>query len=140
VNQQNHIRPRTPQRTAAAVLTLLAILIAPVCAPLCAAKHCSPGGRLEQCHEMTSTEDRSGEVLVAPGKDCALADFPAVLVKAEEHSPLVRGVRSDLAPAPICLSLESAIGSLQANPALWAIHRIPLESPNSLPLTTILRV
>ncbi len=137
MNVQNQIRSREPRRTAAAVLTLLAILIAPVCAPLCAAKHCA---RLEQCHGMTSKGDRSGAILVAPGKGCALVDFSAVLVKAEEHSPLERGARSDPAPGPIRLSLENAAGSLQANPARWDIHRIPLESPDSLPLTAILRI
>lgn len=140
MNQRNQIRPLGLQRTAAALLTLLAILIAPVCAPLCAAKHCSPAARLEQCHKTASTGDRSGDVLVAPGKDCAIADFSAVVVKAEEHSPLKRAARSDPAPAPIHLSLESVVGSLHASRDRWDIHRIPLESPDSLKLTTILRV
>jgi len=140
MNRKNSIRTHGPRSIVFAALTLLAILIAPACAPLCAAKHCAPGARPEQCHEVTSTGDRSGEILIAPGKDCALADFSAVLVKAEEHSSLERGARSDLAPAPIHLSLENAFGSLQANPARWGIHQVPLESPDSLPLTTILRI
>jgi hypothetical protein len=140
MSRKNPIRPHGPQSILFAVLTLLAILIAPVCAPFCAAKHCSSGARPEQCHEMASTGDRGGEKLVAPGKDCALADFSAVLLKAEEHSTFERGVRSDRAPAPIRLSLESVVRSSQADRARWGIHQIPLESPDSLPLITILRI
>jgi hypothetical protein len=140
MNRKNPIRPHGPLSILFAALTLLAILIAPVCAPLCAAKHCSSGARPEQCHEMASRGDFNGEILVAPRKDCALSDYSAVLVKAEEQSSLSRGVRSDPAPAPIRLSLESAVGSFQANPARWGIHQIPLESSDSLSLTTILRI
>jgi hypothetical protein len=140
MNEQSQIRPRRPQRTTAAVLALLAILIAPVCAPLCAAKHCAPGARLEQCHETATTENRDGDNFVAPAKDCGQADFSAVLVKAEEYSPLERGARSDLAPTPIRLSHVNAIGTLQANPARWGIHQVPLELPDFLPLTTVLRI
>jgi hypothetical protein len=140
MNRKNPIRPHGPRGIFFAALALLAILIAPVCAPLCAAKHCSAGARPEHCHEMASTGDLSGEILVAPGKDCALADFSAVLVKAEEQSSLSRGVQSDRAPAPLLLSLESAIGSLQANPVRWSIHQTPLESPDPLSLSTILRI
>jgi hypothetical protein len=118
----------------------LAILVAPVCAPLCAAKHCSAGARLEHCHEMANVGDLSGETLLAPGKDCELADFSAVLVKAEEQSSLSRGERSDRAPAPLLLPLESAVGGLPAKPARWGIHHMPLESPDSLLLNTILRI
>jgi hypothetical protein len=140
MNWKNPIRRHGPLSIFFAALTLLAILIAPACAPLCAAKHCSSGARPEQCHEIASTGDLSGELLIPPGKNCALADFSAVLVKAEEQSSLSRGVRSNPAPAPLLLSLESAVGSFQANPARWGIHQIPLESSDSLSLTTILRI
>jgi hypothetical protein len=140
MNEQNKTRSRRPQRAVAAIFALLAILIAPVCAPLCAAKHCSPGARPEQCHEMASTRDLRGETLIAPAKDCGQAEFSAVLVKAEEHSTLERGARSDPAPAPIRLSPANAVGSFQASPAGQGIHQVSLESSDSLPLTTILRI
>lgn len=89
---------------------------------------------------MGSTEEHSGELLVALRKDCAPTDFSAVLMKTEEHSTLEHEARSDPAPAPLLLSLESAVGDFRANPARWDIHQIPLESPDSLPLTTILRI
>jgi hypothetical protein len=89
---------------------------------------------------MASTGDLSGEKLAAPAKDCGQAEFSAVLVKAEEQSSLSRGMRGDPSPASLLLSLEIAVGSLQANPARWGIHQVPLESPDSLPLTTILRI
>jgi hypothetical protein len=140
MNPKNPIRPHGPLSILFAVLALLGILIAPVCAPLCAAKHCSAGVRLEHCHEMANGEDRNGAKIVASAKDCGQTEFSAVLGKAEEQSSRSREVRSNPEPAPIRGSLVNAVGTLQASSGRWSIYRVPLESPDSLSLITVLRI
>jgi len=132
-------RARTA-RAALAFLTALALVIAPVCAPLCAAKRCVSGVRQEQCHDVATTGSDGRPELVAPGTACGVSDFSAVLVKADEEYLLSQGARNPA--APVIHNGSSALGleSLRLGPRRPGVHLIPLESSDSLLLTTILRI
>jgi hypothetical protein len=140
VNQPIPIRARPVNITVLAILTGLALAIAPVCAPLCAAKICPPGAGQGQCHEMPSMGAGGSERFVAPNKPCGASEFSAVLVKAGEQSLLSPELRNDPAQALINGSSAQSLAGLHASPERWVVHRVPIESANFLLLTTILRI
>jgi len=80
------------------------------------------------------------ERFVAPNKACGASEFSAVLVKAGEQSLLSPELRNDPAQALINGSSAQSLASLHASPERWVVHRVPIESANSLLLTTILRI
>lgn len=128
-----------------ALLTMLALLAAPMCAPLCAGKICasgmrSPGAGQEPCHDMASMGANGGEQYVASSKTCGATDLSAVLVKPDEQSLLWQVVRDDSAPVLIAHSPELTLESLRASPGRWGAHRVPLESKVAVLLNTILRI
>jgi hypothetical protein len=85
-------------------------------------------------------DDRGSDQFASSSKTCGIADFPAVLAKANEQSSLSRAVWSDPSPAPIGVSHEKAVGSFPASPGCWGEHLVQLELSDSLVLTTILRI
>ena len=138
MNQAIPVRTRPANVAMLAMLTVLALAIAPVCAPLCAAKTCSSGAG--QCHEMANMGADGSERLVAPNKVCGASEFSAVLVKASGQSLLSPGLRNDPAQALINGSYAQSPASLRASPERWDVHRVPIKSANPLLLTTILRI
>jgi hypothetical protein len=140
MNQAIPVRTRPANVAMLALLTVLALAIAPVCAPLCAAKTCSSGAGQGQCHEMANMGADGSERLVAPNKVCGASEFSAVLVKASGQSLLSPGLRNDPAQALINGSYAQSLASLHASPERWDVHRVPIKSANPLLLTTILRI
>ena len=123
-----------------ALLTVLALLAAPVCAPLCAAGACPSGNGHEQCHEMASMGASSGEQFIASSKACGSSDLSAVLVKADGETLLSQEVRSSSAPAVTSGAPEQSLGDLQASPGRWRVHGVPLESADPFPRMTVFRI
>jgi hypothetical protein len=140
MNQTIPVRARPANVAMLAMLTVLALAIAPACAPLCAAKICPSGAGQGQCHEMANMgADGSGR-LVAPNKVCGASEFSAVLVKADAQSLLSRELRIDPAQTLINHSSAQSLASLHASPDRWDVHRVAIKSANSLLSTTILRI
>jgi hypothetical protein len=134
------VRARPANAAMLAFLTVLALAIAPVCAPLCAAKSCASGARQEQCHDMAIMGTDGRPQLVAPSKVCGLSDFSAVLVKADEEYLLSQGARNHAAPAIVSGSPELGLESSRTGPRRRGVHLIPLDLPDSLLSTSILRI
>jgi hypothetical protein len=139
MNEAIPVRAR-PANAAVAFLTVLALVIAPVCAPLCGAKSCAAGARQEQCHDMATMGPDGRPQLVAPSKACGVNDFSAVLVKADEEYLLSQDARNHAAAVILNGLPELGLESLRAGPQRRDVHLIPLESSDSLLLTTILRI
>jgi len=125
---------------AIAIVTVLALLAAPICAPLCAAGTCSSSTRQVQCHEMGTMGADGGEQFVAPSKACGASDFSAVLVKADEQSLLLQEQQRDTHPTLIDASSGDGLGSCDESLGRWGLHRVPLKSTNLLLPGTILRI
>jgi hypothetical protein len=121
-------------------LTVLALVIAPACAPLCAAKSCASGVRQEQCHDLATRGPDGQPRLVAPGKVCGVSDVSAVLVKADEAYLLSQGARNHAAPVTLNGSPGSELRRFGTGPERRGVHPIPGDLPDSLLLTTILRI
>jgi hypothetical protein len=134
------VRARPAKVAVLALLTALALVIAPVCAPLCAAKSCASGARPEQCHGMATRGPDGRPQLVAPSRACGVSDFSAVLVKADEEYLLSQGARNHAEPAVPNRSPALGLESLGTGAPRWDGQFVPLDSPDSLLLTTILRV
>jgi hypothetical protein len=139
VSQTTPVRARPANVAVLAILTVLALAIAPACAPLCAAKICSSGTGQGQCHEMASMGADGSERLIAPSRVCGASEFSAVLVKADAQSLLSQGLRNHPAQALINGPSAQSLGSLHVSPDRWDVHRVPIKSANSLLSTTILR-
>jgi hypothetical protein len=140
MNETIPVRARPANAVVLAVLTVLALVIAPVCAPLCAAKSCASGARQAQCHDTAAFGPDGRSQLLAPSKVCGLSDFSAVLVKADEEYLLRQEARNHAAPVIFNRSPELGLQSLRTGPQRWGVHLIPLELPDALLLTTILRI
>jgi hypothetical protein len=140
MNPAISVRPRPANAAVLAFLTVLALVMAPVCAPLCAAKSCASGARQEQCHDMATTGADGRPQLVAPSKVCRVSDFSAVLVKADEEYLLSEGARILAAPVILNGSAQLELDGWRTGPQRRGVHLIPLESSDSLLLTTILRI
>jgi hypothetical protein len=140
MNETTPVRARPANATVLAFLTVLALVIAPACAPLCAAKSCASGVRQEQCHEIATRGPDGQPQLAAPGKVCGLSDFSAVLVKADEEYLLSGGTRNHAAPVIPTGSSELGVESFGPGPGRRGVHPVPFDLPDSLPLTTILRI
>jgi hypothetical protein len=140
MNETIPVRVRPANAVVLAFLTVLALVIAPVCAPFCAAKSCASGARQEQCHDIATAGADGRPQLVAPSKVCGFKDFSAVLVKADEEYLFSQGARNHAAPVILNGSPESGLGSLRTGPQRGDVHLIPLALPDSLLLTTILRI
>jgi hypothetical protein len=134
------VRARPANAAVLASLTVLALVIAPVCAPFCAAKSCASGARQEQCHDMATAGADGQPQLVAPGKACGVGDFSAVLVKPHEEYLLSQGARNPAAPVILNGAPELGLESFGIGPRRRGAHPIPLESSDSLLLTTVLRM
>jgi hypothetical protein len=140
MNEAIPVRARPVNAAVLAFLTVLALVTAPVCAPLCAARSCASGVRPEQCHDMATTGADGRLQLVAPGKACGVSDFSAVLVKPDEEYLLSQGARNPAAPVILNGSPQLGLERLRIGPGRPGVHLIPLESSDSLLLTTILRI
>jgi hypothetical protein len=141
MNENLQVRAQSSNAVVLAVVTVLALLVAPICAPLCAANACSSaGGRQVQCHDMARFSTDASEQLAAPSKFCGAADFSAVLVRADEKSPVLERVRNAPASIGIIGVRSERVGSLAAASEHLSLHRVSLELSNSLLLTTILRI
>jgi len=140
MNQAIPVRTRPANVAMLAMLTVLALAIAPACAPLCAAKICPSGTGQGQCHEMANMGADGSERLVAPNKVCGASEFSAVLVKASGQSLLSQELRNDPSQALINGSSAQSLASLHVSPERWDAHRVPIKSANPLLLTTILRI
>ncbi|MGC1485267.1 MAG: hypothetical protein WA789_15855 [Candidatus Acidiferrum sp.] len=127
-----------PSAIAIVLVTVLALLVAPVCTSLCAASGCASDAHLEPCHGMASMAANGGEHLLAPSKTCGASDASAVLVSRDEQALLSQGLRSGSSPVLMDVSSGQGLGSSHANPGRG--HRIPPESAEPVQLTTILRI
>jgi len=134
------VRARPANAVVLAFLTVLALVIAPVCAPLCAAKSCASGAQQEQCHDIATTGADGRPQLVATGKFCGLSDFSAVLLRADEEYLLSHGSRIHAAPVILKGPPELELESFSTGPQSRDAHLIPLDLPDSVLLTTILRI
>jgi hypothetical protein len=123
-----------------AVLTVLALLAIPICAPLCAAKTCSSNASNEHCHEMANMAADNGEHMIAPTKSCGSFEFSVVLVKADEQAIDSQRVRNTLSGKILGARAEQTQPVAISNSLLGPTHRVPLEFPSSLPLTSVLRI
>ncbi|MGB9465199.1 MAG: hypothetical protein WBR10_08810 [Candidatus Acidiferrum sp.] len=132
-------RTRPASAVVFALMTVLALLAAPMCAPLCAARNCSSGARQVHCHGMDGM-GAGDEQFIAPGKTCGAADFSAVLSKSDEQNMSSRGMRSDSAPVLIGESYQQYFESLRTSLGHLSAHRIPLEFATSLLLIPPLRI
>lgn len=122
------------------LLTVLALLVAPVCAPLCAARGCASNAALGHCHEMTGMSANGAAQLTAPAKSCGPSNLLAILVKFDEQTSLSQMVRTSslllsLANSPAQRSFDFAAASRRAD-----LPRPPESSPESRPLSIILRI
>jgi hypothetical protein len=140
MNETIPVRARPANAVVLAFLTVLALAIASVCAPLCAAKSCASGLRQEQCHDIATMGPDGRPQLVAPSMVCGLSDFSAVLVKADEENLLSQGARNHAAPVILNGSPELGLESLRTGPQRRGVYLILLDLPDSLLLTTILRI
>jgi hypothetical protein len=94
----------------------------------------------ESCHEMPNMPANGDDHYTAPNKTCGATDFSAVLATADEQSSLLQAVRSGPTPTLIVPSPAHGLDSFRAIQERWAVHRVPLESNDFLPLTTTLRI
>ncbi|MGB7281353.1 MAG: hypothetical protein WBE13_03745 [Candidatus Acidiferrum sp.] len=133
-------RAQSASAIALALVTVLALLVAPVCGSLCAARNCSAGMSHAHCHDMASMSATSGAQFAAQGKTCAGADLTAVLVMAGDQTFLFREGRITSAPVTISVLLEQGFASLQTSPSRGRPYRVSVSSRDSLRLTTILRI
>lgn len=71
-----------------AMLTICAMLIAPVCGTLCSGMICAGGGTMissssGDCHHMGSDDrDSSSETISAVARSCSLSEFPLAILSA----------------------------------------------------------
>jgi len=121
-----------------AIVTVLALLLAPVCAPLCAARNCSAGAAKDQCHESSPTSAAQHDLLT-PHKICGNSDFSAVLTNQDEKASFQRGARSIAASSPLSRPAELAATS-PIKLVRWGEHLVPITPSSSLVLTTTLRI
>lgn len=140
MNEETPVRARPASVIGLVLVTMLALVVAPACAPLCAARTCSSATSPGQCHDMASMGAGGGGKFVAASKACGAAEFSAVLVRTDEQILLPQGTRNDAAPVGISGSPAEDFGSLRASSGRWGAHRAPLESADSILLTTILRI
>jgi hypothetical protein len=94
----------------------------------------------KSCHDMANMPSNGPEQYTTTTKVCAAADFPAVLVTADEQSLLLQSANRNSAPGALNHSPEHALQSFHARLVHWSLHRVPLKSKDFLPLTTILRI
>jgi len=140
------MKKRIPVRThstgfmALAVLTLLAILVAPICAPLCAASACPSRSSQGQCHEMANMIAGGSEQFVAASKACEASDFSAVLVKPNEKPFSLQNVQRNSEVAFFGRSAEKAPRGLPASATDLSVHPFPLQLADSHSMTPILRI
>jgi len=125
---------------ALALVTVLALLVAPICASLCAARSCSPGASREKCHDVASMGAGGGEQFVAPRKACGAPDSSAVLVKSDEQTSFSRRVSSTQAPMLVSGSTENRLTQLAARPGWRDTSRVSSNSAGSAWRTAILRI
>jgi hypothetical protein len=127
---------------ALALLTVLALLVAPVCAPLCAAKVCGSGAAPGQCHEAVSvgSTDNDSPPTMASGKTCRIPELSAVISKADKMLSASRefsGVTSVAKTHDMpTRSFAGSTGSLGD----WRDARTRFESAASLLSTSVLRI
>jgi hypothetical protein len=122
------------------LVTVLALLVAPVCAALCAAKNCSAGMSQAQCHEMAPAKTSASTHLAAPSETCQGADLSAVLFKADEMCVRLQKAPIGSTPEILGAAMERGFANLQAS--LWRgrMYRIPPASTDSPLITAILRI
>jgi hypothetical protein len=140
MNETIPVRARPASAAVLAFLTVLALVMAPACAPLCAAKSCASGVRQEQCHDLATSGPDGQPRIVAPSKVCGLSDFSAVLVKADEEYLFSQGARNQAAPVIPNGPPELGLESFCTGPQRRGVHPLPVDLPDSLRLTTILRI
>jgi hypothetical protein len=140
MNETIPVRAWPANAAVVAFLTVLALVVAPVCAPLCAAKTCASGAPLEQCHDRATPGANGRPQLVAPGKSCGLGEFSAVLLKADEEYLLAQGARSHAALVLLNGSPALGLESFCTGPQRRDVHLVPLDLPDALLSTTILRI
>jgi hypothetical protein len=131
------VRTRPQPASALALVTVLALLLAPVCAPLCAARNCSAGAAKDQCHETAPAAAQHD--LLTPHKICGNTDFSALLTNQDEQASFQRDARS-IAASPVSLSAEREAAASPILLVRWGEHLVPIAPPSSLLLTTTLRI
>jgi hypothetical protein len=142
MSKKTQVRARRAKFMVIALVTVLALLVAPVCAPLCAARGCPsnafPG--TEKCHEMANMGSSGSEKLDAPCKLCGASYLSAVLVNTEEQSSLSSVSLNDATPVRLIGSRELSLSHLQTSPEHDRVHPPPIELANLSLLTTTLRI
>jgi hypothetical protein len=134
------VRARRVHANALALVTVLALLVAPVCAPICAARACASRSSDQRCHEMAGISTQGGEHLIAQGKSCGAVELYAVLVDTGERSTPSQELRN--VPPHLIASDHSdvSLGPLDAHPDGWPLHRGPLGWVDSPQSPMILRI
>src|SRR5579863_7121014 len=133
------VRNRPLATGSLAIVTVLALLLAPVCAPLCAASSCSPAAAKNQCHESSPTSAAQHNLLT-PHKTCGAADYSAVLLNADEQASLQRDTRSFSASSSVSRPAGREASTSPAMLVRWGEHLVLIAPPSSLLQTTTLRI
>jgi hypothetical protein len=77
------------QRRAIAILTLLAILVAPLCASLCGSRACAnlSSTQTDDCHSSLTASDSVPQTGVAAIRVCGSQEFPSAAINEKSNSP-----------------------------------------------------
>jgi hypothetical protein len=126
--------------TAIALVTVLALLVAPICGSLCAAKVCGPSAAQGQCHEMAQAGTNGGATIAAVGKACKTPELSAVISRGDERPSANRQVRTEAAAKAIGDALRLAATGASESPGGWRDARTRLVAADPSLVTTILRI
>ena len=137
MGKTNH-RWANARQAAVAVLTLAALLIAPVCTPLCAAKACSSSpARDEECHGPMG--DQARDTYATPTKVCGARDLAAVLLKADERLVQAKQLQITTAKLTVDTRLVASPAIFRAPVLRWGEEQFSPGPTDSLLQTTHLR-
>jgi hypothetical protein len=100
---------------AGGLVTMLALIVAPVCAPLCAAQVCSQtrfaAAQNGPCHLVEATHEKTAHIRGIPS--CEAPEFGAVTVNSTNKNEVVKVDRTAFSVGVVIPSEGSASGSKQ---------------------------
>ncbi|MGC1620237.1 MAG: hypothetical protein WA765_17235 [Candidatus Acidiferrum sp.] len=133
-------RTPAPGAVALALLTVLALLVAPVCATICAASICPAGISQGQCLDMASMGANESSRFAPPSRACSGADLSAVLVNANDTLFRLQELWMHSAPVTMPAAIGRSFASLRTIPGRGRPHRVLSASLNLPLLAAILRI
>jgi hypothetical protein len=133
---------RSWRATAVSILTLLALLVAPVCAPFCAAQTCLRAQTAiapeTHCHAETAVNTDGSQIRAV--LNCNSSELPVAALLAGNQSDM-----SPISPTASPVAGQHAVSQefasiLPVNRASRSAHTEPLRSSTSLLATGVLRI